>query len=94
MKMLIWAADLTRLDKVPNQHNGSTFKIATIIGDLTESTIRRYGRLMRRPGDHEAWHALAIKEKISNYMVVSSNWRLETGAIHKNTTQETGRLRA
>ncbi|XP_063358836.1 uncharacterized protein LOC134648275 [Cydia amplana] len=63
MKMLRWAAGVTRLDKVKNEYIRGSYKVAPITNKVTESRLRWYGHVMRRPEDHVVRQALALPNR-------------------------------
>ncbi|CAH2234485.1 jg1627 [Pararge aegeria aegeria] len=62
MKMLRWAAGVTRLDKVRNEYIRGSYKVTHITDKLTKGRLRWYGHVMRRGDDHAVRKALALPE--------------------------------
>ncbi|XP_063377554.1 uncharacterized protein LOC134664738 [Cydia fagiglandana] len=63
MNMLRWAAGVTRLDKVRNEHIRGSYKVAPITDKIQESHLRWCGHIMRRDEDHVVRKALALPNK-------------------------------
>ena len=62
MKMLRWAGGVTLLDKIQNQRVRGSFGVAPIVEKMTESRLRLYGHIMRRPAEHMVRKTLEIEE--------------------------------
>ena len=62
MKMLRWAGGVTLLDKIQNQRVRGSFGVAPIVEKLTESRLRLYEHIMRRPAKHMVRKTLEIDE--------------------------------
>jgi exonuclease III len=63
MKMLRWSGGATRHDKIRNEYIRGSFKVAPIPEKLSESRLRWYGHVMRRPDDYVVKKALNIPER-------------------------------
>ena len=61
MRMLRWAGGVTMLDKVRNTHIRGSFGVAPINEKITESRLRWYGHIMRRPEDNMMRRAMNIE---------------------------------
>ncbi|XP_041973821.1 uncharacterized protein LOC121729387 [Aricia agestis] len=48
MKMLRWAAGVTRIDKVRNEYIRGSFGVASVVEKVKESRLRWYGHIQRR----------------------------------------------
>ncbi|XP_063534964.1 uncharacterized protein LOC134744947, partial [Cydia strobilella] len=94
MRMLRWAAGVTRLDKVRNEHIRGSFKIAPITEKLSEQRLRWYGHIMRRGDDHVVKKALALQETKRGPGRRPATWwstvskDLERAQLNPQTTQD------
>ncbi|XP_063623124.1 uncharacterized protein LOC134795222 [Cydia splendana] len=101
MKMLRWAAGVTRLDKVRNEHIRGSYKVAPITDKIQESRLRWYGHIMRRDEDHVVRKALALPNNKRGRGRPPATWwstismDLKQTQLNKETTQDrpTWRLR-
>jgi exonuclease III len=60
MKMLRWAAGVTRLDKIRNEYVRGSLKVAPVGEKARESRLRWYGHVCRRGEDHIVRKALQL----------------------------------
>uniref|UniRef100_A0A1B0CS40 Putative rna-directed dna polymerase from mobile element jockey-like diaphorina citri n=1 Tax=Lutzomyia longipalpis TaxID=7200 RepID=A0A1B0CS40_LUTLO len=63
MRMLRWSAGVTLKDRVRNEHVRGSLHVPDIHEKLTESRLRWYGHVMRRPEDHLVRRMLHPNEK-------------------------------
>ncbi|CAG4946044.1 unnamed protein product [Parnassius apollo] len=63
MRMLRWEGGVTLKDKVRNEHVRGSFKVTPITDKITESRLRWYGHVMRRPDDHVMKKCLSMATK-------------------------------
>ncbi|XP_063830298.1 uncharacterized protein LOC135079575 [Ostrinia nubilalis] len=95
MKMLRWAAGVTRLDKVRNEHIRGSYKVAPITDKIKESRMRWYGHVMRGDEDHVVKKALALPDsKRGRRGRPLATWRstiskdLKQSQLNEETTQD------
>ncbi|XP_063542747.1 uncharacterized protein LOC134751292 [Cydia strobilella] len=94
MKMLRWAAGVTRLDRVRNEYIRGSFKVAPIVDKMVESRMRWYGHVMRRDENNAVKKALAIPDKRRGRGRPCATWwttvanDLERAQLDKQTTQD------
>ncbi|XP_063545740.1 uncharacterized protein LOC134753731 [Cydia strobilella] len=63
MKMLRWAGGVTLADRVRNEHIRGSFKIRPIEEKLSETRLRWYGHVMRRPEEHVTRQVLKSQQE-------------------------------
>ncbi|XP_061715960.1 uncharacterized protein LOC133524124 [Cydia pomonella] len=94
MKMLRWAAGVTRLDKVHNEHIRGSYKVAPITDKIKESRMRWYGHVMRRDEDHVVKKALSLPDSKRGRGRPLATWRstiskdLKQAQLNEETTQD------
>ncbi|XP_045492918.1 uncharacterized protein LOC123700390 [Colias croceus] len=94
MKMLRWAAGVTRLDKVRNEYIRGSFKVAPISEKLTEQRLRWYGHVMRREENHVVRRALNLPNRRRGLGRPPATWwstiskDMERAQLNKQTTQD------
>ncbi|XP_063534972.1 uncharacterized protein LOC134744955 [Cydia strobilella] len=101
MKMLRWAAGVTRLDRVRNVYVRGSFKVAPIAEKMAESRMRWFGHVMRRNEEYAVKKSLAIPDKTNGKGRPLTTWwttvtkDMERAQTNISTTQDrkTWRLR-
>ena len=94
MKMLRWAGGVTLLDKIQNQRVRGSFGVAPIVEKMTESRLRLYGHIMRRPAEHMVRKTLEIDELPRRPGRPKTTWMarvrrdMKAENLNENTTQD------
>ncbi|XP_047999834.1 uncharacterized protein LOC125236958 [Leguminivora glycinivorella] len=94
MKMLRWAAGVTRLDKIRNEYIRGSFKVAPVIEKMTESRLRWFGHVMRRDEEYPVKKALAILDKKRGRGKPPTTWwttvskEIQRAQLNTQTTQD------
>ncbi|XP_061717585.1 uncharacterized protein LOC133525314 [Cydia pomonella] len=94
MKMLRWAAGVTRLDRVRNEYVRGSFKVAPIAENMAESCMRWFGYVMRRDEEYAVKKALAIPEQKNGKGMPLTTWSttvtkdMERVQINTQTTHD------
>ncbi|XP_050673484.1 uncharacterized protein LOC126971305 [Leptidea sinapis] len=60
MRMLRWAGGVTLKDKVESKYIRGSFKVAPITDKISETRLRWYGHVMRRPDDYVVKKCLSM----------------------------------
>lgn len=63
MRMLRWAGGVTLKDRIRNEHIRGSFKVAPISNKISESRLRWYGHVMRRPDNYVVKKCLSMPTK-------------------------------